>query len=436
VDENGDDTLEHNGWSQYGTPFENMPQVDDVVMYEVNLRAFSESGTLQGVIDRLDELKKLGVNVIWIMPIHPIGEIRSVNSPYSVKDYYAVSSEYGTLDDLRELTDKAHAADMAVIMDWVANHTSWDNEWIQNEDWYTRDNSGNIVHPPGTNWLDVADLNFDNQEMRLAMIDAMRYWVLEANIDGFRFDYADGVPFSFWKQSLDSLNAIPGRDLVYLAEGIRSDHIQAGFHLIWSWDFYFRMIDVYNGSSANILYTTHMAEYSGFPPGRHRLRYTTNHDESAWNETPMVLFNGKEGALAASVATLFMGGVPLFYTGQEVGRQSRVPFFSRSPIDWSLNPDMLKAYHQMMEVYTDTDAARRGDIANCSTTDVVCFQRTLGDESMLVMVNIRNRETEFSIPSSLQNSSWINTLTRETFYTESSLTMDNYQYLILKDTGN
>jgi hypothetical protein len=147
----------------------------------------------------------------------------------------------------------------------------------------------------------------------------------------------------------------------------------------------------------------------------------------------MVLFNGKQGALAASAATIFMGGVPLFYTGQEVGRQSRVPFFTRSPIDWTMNPDMLKAYHDMMDVYVNHDVARKGDLSNCSTHNLVCFRRNLQDKSMLVLVNVRNQNTEFTLPANLQNTTWTNTLTRQPVTLETTLSLENYQYLILAE---
>jgi len=375
-------------YMQWSTPFTDIPEVEDIVMYEVNLRAFSATGDLQGVIGRLDNIKDLGVNVVWLMPIYPIGEVNSVNSPYSVKDYKSVSSEYGTLDDLRELTDEAHARGMAVIIDWVANHTSWDNEWISNKDWYTQDASGNIVHPPGTNWLDVADLNFGNAEMRLAMVDAMKYWILEANVDGFRCDYADGVPYGFWKQAIDTFKNIPNRNYVLLAEGNRTDHYTVGFHLTYAWNFYYKMKDVFNGQSANGLFTTHVSEYNNVPSGKHKLRYSTNHDESAWEGTPMVFFDGKDGALAASVSTIFMGGVPLFYTGQEVGRVSKVPFFTNSPINWSDNPDMLNAYKDLMSVYQESSVAKGGSITNYSNSNIVCFKKTLDGKDLLVIINM------------------------------------------------
>ncbi|MDX9942166.1 MAG: alpha-amylase family glycosyl hydrolase, partial [Bacteroidales bacterium] len=334
---------EEEGYTQYGTPFTGIPATEDLVVYEVNLRAFSPEGTLQGVIEGLDHIRSLGVNVIWLMPIHPIGQVNSVNSPYSVQDYLAVNPEYGTLDDLRQLTDAAHQRGMAVIMDWVANHTAWDHPWISNPGWHSTDDQGNIIIPPGTNWQDVADLNFSSFPMRQALTDAMRYWVLEANVDGFRCDYADGVPFDYWRTAIEELRAIPNRRLVMLAEGNRSDHYQAGFEMTYAWTYYARLKDVFNGQNANILYTTHTGEYAGVPQGKHLLRYTTNHDESAWDATPMTLFNGQQGALAAAVATTFMGGVPLIYTGQEVGRTATLPFFSQSPVDWTANPTMLAA---------------------------------------------------------------------------------------------
>ncbi len=419
-------------YDQYGTPFTNMPAVDDVVMYEVNLRAFSTTGNLQGVINRLDSIQSLGVNVVWLMPIHPIGQLNSINSPYCVKDYKAVSTEYGTLDDLRSLTTLAHSKGIAVIMDWVANHTSWDNTWISNKSWYTQDASGNIVSPPGTGWTDVADLNYSNTDMRHAMLDAMEYWLMTANVDGFRCDYADGIPYDFWGQTITSIRSIPNRKFLFLAEGTRLDHFTAGFDVMYGWNFYSTMQSTYQGGLASFLYVANTNEYTNVPGGKLRLRYTTNHDESAWNSTPMVLFNGKAGALAASVATIFMDGVPLFYTGQEVGRVSNVPFFSNSPINWSDNPDMLGAYKQIMAVYTTSATARKGTNTDYSSADVVCFEKSRDSTEVLIVVNVRNNSIAYTVPTGLQNTNWLNALTNNTMILGTSLQLTNYQYLILK----
>ena len=165
-----------------------------MVIYEANPKVFASSKSLKAIEDRLDEIQDLGVTVIWLMPIQPIGSDKtSVGSPYCIKNFKAVNPSYGTIDDLKSLVNKAHSMGMKVILDWIANHTSWDNPWItEHPDWYTKDANGNIISPAGMGWNDVADLNFKNTELRANMIDAMTYWVKEAGIDGFRCDYADG----------------------------------------------------------------------------------------------------------------------------------------------------------------------------------------------------------------------------------------------------
>lgn len=401
-------------------------------MYEVNLRAFSAAGTLDGVTSRLDALQAMGVNVLWLMPIHPIGEIRSVNSPYSVKDYLAVSPAYGNLNDLRELTDAAHQRGMAVIMDWVANHTAWDNPWIANRSWYTQNAAGEITMPAGTNWADVADLNFSNSAMREAMINAMKYWVLEANVDGYRCDYADGVPFDFWQEALDTLHQLPDREYVLLAEGSRLDHWTAGFDLIFGWDFYGALKNVFAGQNANILFSIHQSEYAGAPSGKHRLRYSTNHDQSAWEATPIALYGGTGGATAASVITAFVGGVPMIYTAQEIGRAATLPFFSRTVINWNDNPEMQQAYRDFMSFYAGSAVAQKGNNLNYSSANVVSFTKTLGNEELLILVNVRNTTTTYALPAALSNTNWTNALTEAAASLEAGISLTPYQYFILK----
>ena len=417
----------------YGTPFTGVPATEDMVMYEVNERAFSATSNFQGIIDRLDSIKALGVNVIWLMPIHPIGVTRTVNSPYCVKNYKAVNPEFGTLSTLRDLVTQAHQKNMAVIIDWVANHTAWDNPWITNRAWYTQDASGNIVIPPGTNWNDVADLNFNNGDMRQAMIKAMKYWVLAANVDGFRTDAADMVPFDFWKQAIDSLNTMPGRNLIFLAEGSRGDHFNAGFQMNFAWDFYNTMKNVFgsNGAASNV-FTTNTSEYSAIPAGKKKLRFTTNHDESAWDATPISIFNGKAGALAAQVITAYLNGVPLIYSSQEVGRATTVPFFSNSPIDWTQNYDMKAAYKNIFAFYNSSNALRRGTVTSFANNDIVCFTKTSGTDEVLVMVNTRNNTVNYTLPASLASTSWSNAFDNSAVNLSTSYSFGPYQYVVLK----
>ena len=418
--------------SQYGVPFADIPGTDDIVMYEVNLRAFSDGGDLQGVIDKLDHLQSLHVNVIWLMPLHPIGAVNSVNSPYSVRDYFTVSSEYGDLNKLRQLTDAAHERGMAVILDWVANHTAWDHPWIVNPSWYTQDANGAIIMLPGTNWADVADLNYSNLDMRAAMIDAMRYWILQANVDGYRCDYADGVPYDFWLEAISDLRSIPNRELIMLAEGDRFDHYDAGFDMTFAWDYYTGLKNVFAGQQAFTLNAVSSNEYAAVPNGRHKLRFTTNHDQSAWEAAPPALYGGTEGATAATVAMTFMQGVPLIYTGQETGRSTTTPFFSNSPIDWNANASMVNEYRALYSVYAESEAARRGAIEMYSANDALVFERIFDGEHLLVIVNVRNSSVTVPMPSILQNTAWTEATTGATEFIGTNMALMPYQYKLLR----
>ncbi len=423
-------------FKQFGTPFASVPETENIVMYEINTRAFSANGNFQGIIDRLDNIKALGVNTIWLMPIHPVGQINSaggLGSPYSVKNYVEVNSEFGNLDKLRELVTKAHDKNMAVIIDWVANHTSWDNPWIANKAWYTQDAAGKIIIPPGTNWQDVADLNYNNSDMRKAMIKAMKYWVLEANVDGFRCDAVDFVPTDFWTQAITELKAIEGRDLILLAEGGKPENFTAGFQMNYAWDFYTNMKQVYKeNKSANTIFTTHQAEYNSIPAGAKKLRYTTNHDLSAWEETPIENFNGQQGALSASVITIFTSAVPLLYSSQEVGQSDLLPFFTRDPIDWSANQSMEAQYEKLMSIYNSSEVFRNGTLQSFNNNDLAIFKRKLADEEYLLIVNVRNTTKEVTLDASLQNTNWTNLIDNSAKTLSTTLSLDSYGYLILK----
>ena len=429
----GEDPIEPTptGPQQYGTPLSNVPDIDKATIYEVNLRAQSSEGTIQGVISKLTHIKSLGTNIIWLMPIYEQGSGNSVNSPYSVKNYEKISPEYGTLADLRALTDQAHALGMAVILDWVANHTAWDHPWISaHPEWYSQNANGQIIIPPGTNWNDVADLNFDQNAMRKAQIDAMKYWVLEANVDGFRCDYADGVPFDFWSEAIAALKSLPKRDVLMLAEGTRSDHYQAGFDLTYGWNYYTALKNVWNGAATSTLTTTHQLEYGNIPTGKGKIRFTTNHDESAWDASPMSLFNGKNGAIAASVVTIFSGGVPLLYTGQEVGKTGTTPFFSNTTINWAANADMLAAYQKLYAIYNNNSAARSSTVSAYQlSNDLVCWKKTNGSSSVLILVNVRNSTINATLPPALTGN-FNNLISGMSENLSSALTLTPYAYRI------
>lgn len=387
---------------------------EKLVFYETNLRSFGPGCNLKEVEKQLDSIRALGVNVIWLMPIHPIGEIRSVGergSPYSVKDYTDVNPEFGTLDDLKSLVKAAHKKNIAVILDWVANHTAWDNPWISNTDWYTQDANGNIISPPGTNWADVADLNYNNAQMRLEMIKAMKFWITHANIDGFRCDAADFVPYSFWRQAIDSLNKM-GKKLILLAEGSRTDHYTAGFQITYAWDYYGKLLSIFEKKeAASNIFSTHNNEYSTVPKGKHKLRYITNHDEYAWTASPVTQYGGKEGSLAAFVITAFMSKVPLIYAGQELAVPGTIPFFSVYPLNWDMNYAIKMQYRQIMQIRNTMRAYEKNMVPLKADSKVVAFKlvdpANTKDSSLLVFVNCRNEQVNYSlaadVPRSVKN---------------------------------
>ncbi len=418
-------------------PASAVPAVEDIVMYEVNLRAFSDAGNLAGVTARLDDIQSLGANVIWLMPIHPIGQINSaggLGSPYSVANYTQVSSEYGTLSDLTTLVDQAHQRGMYVVMDWVANHTAWDNPWIVNTDWYTQNAQGEIISPAGTGWNDVADLNYDNTDMRAAMVSAMQYWVTEVGIDGYRADAADFVPYDFWQDAIASVRVSTTRDLLMLAEGARSDHYAAGFDMTYGWDFYGTVQNVFNSSaSATTLYQRYVNEFSSVPTGSGILQFTTNHDESAWDATPVELFGSLEASLAAYAVTVAYGGTPLVYNGQEIGWEDNIPFFTKAPLDWDTGQTTEQWYTQLLNARADHAALRQGSISDQSTSDVAFLVREYEGDQVLVMVNTRNASRQVQVPVSLQGS-WSDLLSVQSTTLSGTRTLAPYEVVILGKT--
>jgi glycosidase len=419
--------------AQYGIPFTNVPAPKDAIIYQVNIRAFSASGKLQGVTARLDSIKSLGTNVVYLMPVYPVGTVRSVNSPYAIKDFKAIGSEFGTIEDLRTLVNEAHTRNMTVMMDWVANHTSWDNAWISNKSWYKQDASGNIVSPSG--YTDVAQLNFNNDTMRAAMIEAMRYWVFTANIDGYRCDFADNVPFDFWKQAITSLRSISTHKLLFLAEGTRTDQYNAGFDLIYGFAFYDNIKGIYgNSKSATVINDVNKSEYTNAKDGSQVVRYLTNHDVNSSDGTTLDLFGGKKGSEAAFVVDAYMKGVPMIYDGQEVGTPYRLNFpFSSSKIDWTLNPDVTAAYKKIIAFRNSSAAIRGGQLFSYSSDDVVAFTKELDKEKVFVMVNVRNRALEYTLPAALINTNWANGLSSGNVALTNKVTLQPYAYLVLKN---
>lgn len=367
----------------------------DAVIYEVFPRVFSPTGDFKGVTAQLDRLKNLGVNVVWLMPIHPMGKVKakgSLGSPYAVRDYDAIDPAYGTAEDLKQLVAAAHKRNMKVFIDIVANHTSWDSELIQKHpDWFKRDAKGQIV-PPNPDWVDVAQLDYSNQALRQYMSDMLVRWVRDFGLDGFRCDYAGGIPRDFWESVRPKLDAVrPG--LAFLAEADDPTLLQNAFDIDYAWAFYHALSDAIGGRApASLIRTTWERDERTYPRNALRLRFSDNHDQLRATAQA-----GLPAALAASALVYTLDGVPLLYNGMEVGdtTESTAPaLFERVPIQWAMaerRPPIEALYTSFATLRRAHQALTRGEVrwlGNADEQRIVSFERSSGDESIIVVVNL------------------------------------------------
>src|SRR5215211_5472728 len=335
------------------------------VIYEIYPRQFSEAGDFAGVTAQLDRLKELGVNILWLMPIHPIGREKKkgpVGSPYAVRDYYAVNPDYGTAADLKRLVSEAHRRGMKVIIDVVANHTSWDSVLMKTPEFYVRDASGKITYPH--DWSDVAELNYDSPALRRYMIDMLKFWLREYDLDGFRCDVAAEVPTDFWEQARAEADKVKA-DALWLAESDKPELLVRAFDLDYSWPLHGTLNDVLSGRKpATAFRQTWETDEAKYPRGALRMRFSDNHDE----RRALARF-GEGGALAASALMLTLDGVPMLYNGMEVGdtTESGDPaLFYRLPVFWPIEkrrPEFPRFYRQMIALRKSDSLFTRGRLA-------------------------------------------------------------------------
>jgi glycosidase len=368
-------------------------------IYEVFVRDFSASGNLSGVTRGLHRIQSTGANVVWLMPIYPVGVLNRkepLGSPYSVRDYRAINPSFGTVADFRTLVRAVHARGMKLILDWVPNHTAWDHVWVrEHPDFYVRDARGELTVPRDdkgklTDWTDVAQLDYGNPALRAEMIATMRWWLAEFGIDGFRVDVAGFVPDDFWRQAVPALRSAVKRPLLFLAEWGDLKMHRFGFDLTYGWDSYSTLKAVWKGVPADSFIRRELADLAAMPPGGMRLRFTTNHDETAWDKPPGMLFGGSAGARAAFVAMALLPGRPLLYNGQEVESPQTLRLFYRDMVAWN-QPGAARArafYGRVMQLARSDSAFVTGPFREVETSapqDVIAYRR--GDA--LVLVNVR-----------------------------------------------
>jgi glycosidase len=367
------------------------------VIYEVNPRTFSATGDFRGVEQRLDYLKDLGVTIVWLMPIHPVGQLKkkgSLGSAYAVQDYYAVNPAYGTKDDLKRLVAEAHKRGLKIIIDIVANHTAWDSVLMKHPEFYKKDAQGNVI-PPNPDWTDVAGLDYKNPQLRTYMTEMLKYWLKEFDLDGFRCDVAGEVPTDFWESARAELTKVKP-DIIMIAEANKPELLRKAFDLDYAWPFLSTMNSVLEaGGSAEKITSNFSAQHERYPKGALEMRFSDNHDE-----TRAIARFGEHGALAASALVFTMDGVPMLYNGMEVGdtTESSAPaLFEKLPVFWQIaerRPNFMSFYKQLIAIRRAHPALQQGEtewVQNGAPDRVLTYFRRGGDEEYFVAINISNR---------------------------------------------
>jgi len=366
--------------------------VKDKWLYEVNIRQFTEEGTFKAFERHLPRLKQMGIDILWLMPIHPIGEEKrkgSLGSYYSIKDYKGINPEFGTKEDFKNLIEKVHALDMYIMIDWVANHSAFDcNLATEHPEWYTRE-KGKMV-PPVADWSDVADLNYEKKGLHTYMIEAMEYWVREFDIDGYRCDVAGMVPLKFWQRANKSLQAI--KPVFMLAEAEEANLHEGAFHMSYAWSLHHAMNKVARGEAKPAELKAIIDEQlKKFPKDAILLNFTSNHDENSWNGTTKERMGDADQGFARLVN--FFPVVPLIYSGQEAPLEKRLEFFEKDAIDWG-SFAYVPLYKELTKVRKENSALWTGESSGTlewvesDHEAVLSFWRKNDEQEILFIFNL------------------------------------------------
>jgi glycosidase len=391
------------GYPQDNDPYRPQPYVKiknpewtkAAVIYQINTRQFTKEGTFQAAARELPRLKALGVDILWLMPVHRIGEKNrkgTLGSPYSVQDYYSVNPEFGTLADLKSFVKAAHAQKMYVILDWVANHTAWDNVLVkEHPEWYERDYKGDFRPTPWWDWSDIINLNYRREGLRRYMTEALKYWVREADIDGYRCDVAGFVPVDFWNNARRELDRI--KPVFMLAEWESRDLHAEAFDMTYAWSWYEAVHQVALGKKTDLsgIFVYYSWNESSYPKEAMRMTFVSNHDKNAWEGTEFENFGP---ALPAAMVLSVVGeGMPLIYNGQEAGNTKRLEFFEKDPIVWKQHPNG-ELYRQLIALKKKNTALWNGrwgatmiHVPNSAPAQVLSFVRANESDKVFAVIN-------------------------------------------------
>ncbi|HET7476093.1 MAG TPA: alpha-amylase family glycosyl hydrolase [Dermatophilaceae bacterium] len=398
--------LQHPQWSKNAT------------IYQINTRHFTPEGTFRAAEEHLPRIKELGAVIVWVMPVHVIGEENrkgELGSPYAVRDYFSVSPEFGDLDDLRHFVARAHELGLYVILDWVANHTAWDSNLVSDHpDWYVRDWKGDFRPTPWWDWDDIIDLNYDKPELREYMTRALRYWVEEADIDGYRCDVAGYVPLDFWENVRAELDAI--KPVFMLAEWETRDLHAKAFDMTYAWSWNETMHEIAMGRrDAEALHVYYSWNERSWPHDSMRMTFVSNHDKNAWEGTEFEQFGD---CLEAAIALSVVGeGMPLIYNGQEAGNERRLKFFERDPIQWREHP-LGELYRKLFALKRENTALWNGrwgatmvEVVNDAPKQVLSFVRQNDVDKVFGVFNLDASSREVAFTHGLHHGTYADAIT-------------------------
>ena len=367
-------------------------------IYQVNPKLYGKSGAYGKIQARLDDIKALGTDVLYLMPVYTEGKDKSVGSPYCIKDFKGVNPDYGTLAELKGLVDAAHGKGMKVLFDWVANHTSWDNAWTsEHSDWYEKDAKGNIVSPSRDGaWADVAQLNYENKDLWNGMIDAMKYWIDECGIDGFRCDYAHGVKDDFWKEAISQLKAKKS-DFIMLAESDYTRMFDDGFDIIFDRAMKSHVQGLVNGGSASDFFSWYKEDLASAPGSKTKLFFITNHDDCN-TASPIAEFKNKDGALAAFFLMASLNGSPMIYGSQENGYEKTINFFNTMDFNFTANAAYTTKYNKVMAALSGLDRGAPMKAYTSAGVIFLCYEATGSAKAYTIAVNPTSQVAKAVLP--------------------------------------
>lgn len=420
--------LKHPEWSKNAT------------IYEVNLRQYTPEGTFKAFEAHLPRLKKMGIDIIWLMPIHPIGVEKrkgSLGSEYSVKDYYGINPEYGNKDDFKHLVNKIHSMGMYVIIDWVANHSAWDNQLAKDHpDWYTKTEEGHFQPTPWYDWDDVIDFDYDQPGIRKYMTEALVYWVKDFDIDGYRCDTAGFIPTDFWDNARAEMDVV--KPVFMLAEWEARDLHKHAFDMTYSWTLFDKMTAVTRDKKSIAGLVEYMAhDVSTFPRDGYRMLFTDNHDMNSWNHN--MYYNFGDGLEASMVLCGTINGMPLVYGGQEAGLNRSLKFFDKDQIDWSKMPyeglftKLFDLKHKNHALWNGKDGGVMVRVYNDKLDQVISFSRTKGKDKVIPIVNYSDKPVTVKLNLQYQKGDYTELFSGEkiTLKGDDTFEMKPWEYMVL-----